>query len=626
MPRVYSTPGVYREEIDVSEILVPAGISNGGIVINSDKGPVNRPVLVTNDKEFIDVFGETYFVSGATLTSPLNGAAIKAFYPEYGYGSYAALEFLKESSVLYVVRNINDGDSYAGLTVEPDQSTAVSSIAGSSALYSTSFSGIPASTTTTPDKVDRIQNIDSYATGVTSEALLVGALAPDSDGNNIAVTVELYNSACDWANAYDNYTSAIAASAHTIASQVFKLNVFKKASTASWTDFESLSADDTVGAERLRITPVESFYGTTEPLLDGNKNQLYIEDVVNGNSDYIYVKAPGGTFSVTGNGMAETNRPVRRDSNDLEYVNYYRLFQLAGGDSNVPANAGLGSDQVISYALFENRENAAIGILIAPTWNTNVKQEVARIAASRADCIAVAQVADPTKEDNAAAIYNEEAYGYLNPSYMALYCGWSKAYDKYNDRFVYLPNAVYGAMLFARVDNIANPWDAPAGINRATLQVFDQRRILTFDEIGQIYDKNINSIRFIPGTGFVMWGQKTAQLKKSALDRINVRRNLLYIENNVEASLVQFIFENNTVRTRARVFSLIDPFLAQVKAGGGLTDYKLVVDETNNTADIIDANQMNVDIYVQPTRAIEFIQLRTIITRTGISFEEVAIA
>jgi phage tail sheath protein FI len=101
---------------------------------------------------------------------------------------------------------------------------------------------------------------------------------------------------------------------------------------------------------------------------------------------------------------------------------------------------------------------------------------------------------------------------------------------------------------------------------------------------------------------------------------------MLYIENNIETVLVNFVFENNTTRTRARVFSLIDPFLSQVKAAGGLTDYELVVDETNNTPDIIDANQMNVDCYLQPSRTAEYINMRTIITRTGVSFETVNIA
>jgi len=114
-----------------------------------------------------------------------------------------------------------------------------------------------------------------------------------------------------------------------------------------------------------------------------------------------------------------------------------------------------------------------------------------------------------------------------------------------------------------------------------------------------------------------------AQLKKSSLDRINVRRNLIYIEKNIENALNQFVFENNTVGTRLRVYSMVDDFLAGVKAGGGLYDYSVVCDESNNTPDVIDANQLNIDIYLQPTQVIEFIQFTTVVTRTGINFSDV---
>jgi hypothetical protein len=178
----------------------------------------------------------------------------------------------------------------------------------------------------------------------------------------------------------------------------------------------------------------------------------------------------------------------------------------------------------------------------------------------------------------------------------------------------------------ARGDNIANPWDAPAGIDRGTLSVLDARKVWSMDDIGKLYDKNLNTTRFIRGTGHVMWGQKTAQLKRSALDRINVRRNLLYIENNIEPALLPFVFENNTDKTRLRIFTIVDEFLAGVQAGGGLTAYQVVCDTTNNTPTVIDSNQLNVDIYVQPVRAAEFIQFTTVVTRSGVSFSEVRLA
>jgi len=633
MARVFTTPGVYRREIDLSEILVPTGISNGGIVVRSKKGPVNRPVLVTNDKEFIEVFGEPIFTSGTDSTT--NGKLI----PEYGYGAYGALEYLKESNNLYVVRDFTPGsDNYAHVDVSPSTLDFT--------IQSAGISGTRWERGNRLDTLDYISIIDDYADDSDGhDKFVIGALGPGTDGNSIAVTIEPFSPSADWKFTYDEYpTSAHAVSSDTltnddcaewypIGSKVAKINVYVKSTTQSWDDLYRNNDDRNDG--RLFLSPVETFYGSlSEDLKDENGNNLFIEKVINGNSQYIYVKK-GNSVGVEWeieNGPSDDLIPTAEISDtEEEYVKFVssattqsnsnRLMILSGGES--VKDDGL--NDITGWNIFEDRENVNVQILIGSSHNTAVKQEMGRIAATRADCIATVQAGD-LDADTTTQVRNAELYGYRTPSYVAIYAGYSKIYDKYNDKFVFLPNAILGASLFARVDNIANPWEAPAGINRGTLSVLDQRKIWTFDEIGKLYDRNINVPRFIRGTGHVMWGQKTAQLKASALDRINVRRNLLYIENNIETALLPFVFENNTAKTRLRVFSLIDEFLAGVQAGGGLTAYQVVVDESNNTPAVIDANRLNVDIYVQPTRAIEFIQLTTVITRTGISFEEVRIA
>ena len=150
-----------------------------------------------------------------------------------------------------------------------------------------------------------------------------------------------------------------------------------------------------------------------------------------------------------------------------------------------------------------------------------------------------------------------------------------------------------------------------------------QLRTYNESEIGFMYDNNINVSKFIRGIGTVMWGQKTAQLKASALDRINVRRLLLFLQNSIEPSLLPFLYEPNTEKSRSRLFSIVDGFLAGIQASDGVTAYQVVCDDSNNTSQVIDNNQLNVDIYVQPVRTIEFIQLQTIVTRTGVTFAEV---
>jgi hypothetical protein len=270
-----------------------------------------------------------------------------------------------------------------------------------------------------------------------------------------------------------------------------------------WDGLYRNSSDKTVSA--LYIKPVETFYGSLqEELVDANKNNLFIEKVINGNSKYIYVKnglsnpLTFPTISGTGDANYTSMYPYGLSGTD-EYVKFGRLFDMRGGASPSKAN----DDDPNSWVIFQNRENVNVGILIGTSNNTAVKQEMGRIAATRADCIATVQAGTLTT-DTTTDIIGTEQYGYRTPSYVAIYGGFSKIYDQYNDKFVYLPNSILGAELFARVDNIANPWDAPAGINRAVLSVLDQRKIFVGDEIGKLYDRNINVPKFIRGTGHVM--------------------------------------------------------------------------------------------------------------------------
>tara|TARA_Y100000310_G_C20704329_1_gene833637 strand:- start:6741 stop:8633 length:1893 start_codon:yes stop_codon:yes gene_type:complete len=625
MPRVFSTPGVFRRELDLSEILVATGISTGAIVVRTPKGPIRRPVQVTNDKEYIEYFGNPVFTSGSSVSG--TGALI----PEFGYGSYGAIEFLKESTNLFVVRAYDFTDKYAAIQVDNDIETTNTNVSG----------GITPLTATPEvfDTRDKISSIDDVA-DTAVEPLLVSFVSPGIDGNDYAVTVETLHPDADWLFQYDDYptessattdgpnsiwtsgTSADIAVHYPKASKVFKLKLYQKPDDKEWDELYSNSADK--DAAKLRLEEIESYYATLSPTLDGNGTSLFAEDVVNGNSKNIYVKSNVGqvfdysyTFSGTSGG---SNLPDGQDDAGNFFYNNDRLCKLSGGTTNQDNGLGSGDDEFWTY--FNDREELQIQILVGTSYNTTTKQAMGELARKRLDCIGTVQ-AGTLDDINFQDVLNAEEYGYVSPSYIAIYCGYSRIYDKINDKRVFLPNSIYGASLYPRVDNIADPWSAPAGVDRATLAVFDQKKVYNADHIGKLYDKNINCVRFIRGTGFVMWGQKTAQQKKSALDRISVRRNLLFMENNIEIALFPFTFENNTVQTRLRVFSLIDNFLAGVQAGGGLTDYEVVVDETNNTPTIIDSNQMNVDVYVQPTRTAEFIQFTTIVTRTGISFSDV---
>ena len=241
MARTYSAPGIYKQEIDLSEILVPTGISNGGVVVKAKKGPINRPVLISNDKEYIDTFGQPIYTSGIGTTN-----AEDRLIPDYGYGAYAALEFLKESSTLYVVRGYGSSDKYAGVKVDNSGSTLSSASAG----------GITATTYTQGARLDSktyIRAIEEFAVG--NNDFTIAALGPGTDGNSIAVVIEPFSPSADWRYTYDEYPtnsadtqqSAIPSdslSAYPIAKNIFKLNIYTKSTLLSGWDQLYRNMDD----------------------------------------------------------------------------------------------------------------------------------------------------------------------------------------------------------------------------------------------------------------------------------------------------------------------------------------------------------------------------------------------
>lgn len=676
MASTYSAPGVYRKEIDLSEILVPTGTSNGGIVVRAKKGPIKRPVLVTTDQEYIETFGEPIYTSGLDPQTykSIGGAAV----PEYGYGAYGAIEFLTESNTLFVVRAYDDDDKYATTTFD---TTASASGLGLSA------------DTNIPEVFDSRTNISTYEDYYLSDiqpgtdSLFVGYTGPGTDGNDISVIVETLNPYADWLYSYDEYptdTSATfipitcndvtsasiwnenvdggvnAVKEHLpIASNVVKVSVFRKPSDKIWEDlyvndddkFYEMPCTGDI-SPKLRIEPAEIFYGSLSPQAkDSDGNNLFIENRINGQSNYIYVKAnkdfsldaswdfdsdnwciddsygtSGACSATTSDALLFTKGrlPYGIDDGGYYVYNTGSFGKLTGGSSAAKADFGMdGSSQdSLFWEYFENRDLIPVSILINTYFDRVSKLEVAKTVAKRLDCIVASPVGTVNMTDF-RYLLEDERYGYPAPSFVALYGGYSKIYDKFNDKFVQIPNSIFGATLMARVDNIAAPWYAPAGVDRGTIAVLDQNKIYGQSDIGFLYDRNINSVKYIQGAGFAMWGQKTAQLKSSALDRVNVRRMLIYVQTNIERALNQFVFENNNSLTRSRVTSLTTAFMDTVLAGGGVYEYTIVCDESNNTPTVIDQNKLNIDLYVQPTKTAEFIQFTTIVTRTGVSFGDV---
>ena len=209
----------------------------------------------------------------------------------------------------------------------------------------------------------------------------------------------------------------------------------------------------------------------------------------------------------------------------------------------------------------------------------------------------------------------------LDTNYAATYYPWVKIRDRNTNLPVWVPPSVVLAGTIAFTDRVAHEWFAPAGLNRGGLTtVTEAQTRLTHAERDTLYEARVNPIASFPGQGVCVWGQKTLQGRPSALDRVNVRRLLIRLKKFIASSSRFLVFEQNTSATRNRFLNIVNPFLESVQANSGLSAFRVVMDDTNNTPDVIDRNQLVGQIFIQPTRTAEFIVLDFVVLPTGAAF------
>ena len=197
-------------------------------------------------------------------------------------------------------------------------------------------------------------------------------------------------------------------------------------------------------------------------------------------------------------------------------------------------------------------------------------------------------------------------------------------YDKFSGTFRYIPLNGDIAGLCARNDTQGAPWTSPAGTSRgAILNAVKLAYNPSKLQRDVLYSNRVNSVIFSPGSGIILFGDRTGLAKASSFDRINVRRLFIYIENAISAAAKDQLFEFNDNTTRSTFVNIVEPFLRDIQAKRGIIDFRVVCDGTNNTAAVIDNNEFIADIYIKPSRSINFIGLTFIATRTGVSFEEI---
>tara|TARA_R100000081_G_C4819015_1_gene177829 strand:- start:3617 stop:4309 length:693 start_codon:yes stop_codon:yes gene_type:complete len=211
----------------------------------------------------------------------------------------------------------------------------------------------------------------------------------------------------------------------------------------------------------------------------------------------------------------------------------------------------------------------------------------------------------------------------LDTNYAGTYYPWVQIIDGETALPVWVPPSVVIPGVISFTDSVSHEWFAPAGLNRGGLNsVVQAKTRLTHTERDELYSGRVNPIASFPGQGVVVFGQKTLQGKASALDRINVRRLLIRLRKFIASSSRYLLFEQNTDTTRNRFLNIVNPFLNSVQQNSGLSAFKVVMDESNNTADVVDRNQLVGQIFIQPTRTAEFIVLDFIIQPTGAAFPE----
>ena len=209
----------------------------------------------------------------------------------------------------------------------------------------------------------------------------------------------------------------------------------------------------------------------------------------------------------------------------------------------------------------------------------------------------------------------------VDSNYVATYYPWVKTIDTNTNKLMSVPPSVLMPAVFAANDRLAAEWFAPAGLNRGGITgAISVLNRLTHAERDTLYENKVNPIASFPGQGIVAFGQKTLQDKASALDRINVRRLLIVLKKFIASTSRYLVFEQNTATTRARFLNTVNPYLEAVQQRQGLYAFKVVMDETNNTPDVIDRNILAGQIFLQPAKTAEFIVIDFNILPTGASF------
>ena len=570
------SPAVVVKEIDLTGGVPNVQSTTGGIVGNFRWGPVEQRTSVANEADLVEKFA-----------SPDSANAI-----DFHSASY----FLRYSSSLQVVRAVTSAAKNANAT------TGKTSVA--------------------PTSVELVKNttdFDAQRSALDSDTHSFIARYPGALGNSIKVEMcgaSTSNTAFDgWARK-SSFDAAPGTSS------------FASNSNASNDEMHIavIDADGKLTGTAGTVLETYPFVsgGTNAKNPDGTNN--YAKDVINERSEYIHMVNFDSDFRAAGAGTAI-------DSGDNFVTSAgVATFNFANG-----ANSGaLGASEfAIGHDQFEDKDQVELDFIIAPgmtsrTDQTTVVNDITATAQNtRKDCVVVASPArnDVVNLTNASTITTNiatTADTFTNSSYLIMDGNYLKVYDKFNDQFIQIPAASSTAGLMAATDLNRAPWFSPAGQRRGQyLGVTAIPYTPTKAQRDTLYKAGVNPVANIPGAGTILFGDKTKLARPSAFDRINVRRLFLVLERAIGRAAESVLFEFNDEFTRAEFVNIVEPVLREVKGRRGITDFKVVCDETNNTAAVIDRNEFIASIFIKPARSINYVTLNFVAVRTGVDFEEV---
>lgn len=574
------SPGVEIREFDLTSVIPAIATTPAGYVGLFQWGPADTRVLIETEKQLTDVFGKPH--TSIDLATDW----------------YVAANFLSYGGALQVVRSVGTGDDNA-----TDSSNTDGLLIKSREDFEQQFQGA--------------SNNFSFKWAAKYPGLL---------GNSLKVVVldstdPNTNTSSTWDTYVDTYgtpgTSDYASTINANAKDEITVIVIDK--DGAWTGTKG-----TVLEQFVKISKASDARSG-----DGATN--YWRNVINNQSKYVWVGDREQTAQYS-SGTLNWDSPVH-PTNQFRVLSDIKEYSLAAASMNTTKSTAE-TDVIASFrSQFSNSEDVDVSLLIAGNLTAANAKEVITIAANRQDCIAfvspqpVADVLENVKTATADVDVFDAIKAYrdtLGSSSYGVMDGNAKyQYDRYNDRFLYIPLCGDTAGCCVRTDNTKEPWYSPAGYDRGRINnivklVWNPSK----NYRDKLYKNNINPIVAFQGSGAILFGDKTLQTKPSAFDRINVRRLFNVLEKTIATAAKFQLFEFNDAFTRAQFRQLVEPFLREVQGKRGVSSYAVICDESNNPASVIDQNQFVADIFVAPARSINFIRLNFVATPTGVTFAE----